>query len=95
MPAPTNSPDINVTKYAEVASTAIHRIAVSRPNEQKPVGLVFFGAYILEKVYKYCGNGDSQDSVTYRHGFDISAIPAAVRIVQTAKFTIAMLPRQT
>ena len=69
MPAPTNSPDINVTKYTEVASTAIHRIAASRPMSKSRSA--FFGAYILEKVYKYCGNGDRQDSVTYRHGFDI------------------------
>ena len=65
----TNSPDINVTKYTEVASTAIHRIAASRPMSKSRSALFFFGAYILEKVYKYCGNGDRQDSVTYKAWF--------------------------
>lgn len=70
MPAPTNSPDINVTKYTEVVSTAIHRIAASRPMS-KSRSVLFFRCVYIGKVYKYCGNGDRQDSVTYRHGFDI------------------------
>ena len=50
MPAPTNSPDINVTKYAEVASTAIHRIAVSRPTSKSQSALFFRCVYIGKGV---------------------------------------------
>ena len=52
MPAPTNSPDINVTKYAEVVSTAIHRIAVSRPTSKSRSAL-FFSVRIY---WKRCTN---------------------------------------
>ena len=52
MPTPTNSPDIDVTKYTEVASTAIHRIAASRPMSKSRSAL-FFSVRIY---WKRCTN---------------------------------------